>query len=76
MGITEGELEPEPELQPGEQPGVAAVLTGSLRSPGEHSQFRNKHGLFKQTVEKWRQGSPTPLTLEVSDGPAAAELSV
>jgi hypothetical protein len=65
MGITEGELEPEPELQPGEQPEVAAVLTGSLRSPGEHSQFRNKHGLFKQTVEKWRQGSPTPLTLEV-----------
>ena len=64
MGITEGALEPEPELEPGEQPAVAAVLTGSLAS-GEHSKFRSKHALLKRTVEQWRQGSPTPLDLEV-----------
>lgn len=65
MGITEGVLEPEPEVAPAEQPEVAAVLTGSLCSPGEQSQFRSKHALFKRTVEQWRQGSPTPLSLEV-----------
>ena len=47
MGITEGALEPEPELAPGEEPEVAAVLTGSLCSPGK---FREKHALLKRTV--------------------------
>lgn len=65
MGITEGALEPEPELAPGVEPEVAAVLEGSLCSPGEQSKFRGKVALFKRTVEQWRQGSPTPLDLEV-----------
>ena len=65
MGITEGALEPEPELAPGVEPEVAAVLEGSLCSPGEQSKFRGKVALFKKTVEQWRQGSPTPLDLEV-----------
>ena len=65
MGITEGALEPEPELAPGEEPEVAAVLTSSLCSPGK---FREKHALLKRTLEQWRQGSPTPLDLVVGRG--------